>query len=416
MKPALRACCTRGAARGISSPYWRTSVLDSFRVRLTLWYVGVFGVFLVSFSVGVYSLLARSVYQRVDNALQSAVEVTALTLNHEIEEHEGQELGENSMRDVMNTMHQTSFPLPSIAVLDRGRLVAGKPGAVGLPPEDLGRLRPPEEMRSLGIESRGSTRYRTAFLHAPVPYIGHSYWVAGSQSLDAAEQELSSFRRILWICTPVGLLFAALTGSFLAKRNLAPIVSMSETVQRISSENLDRRLTIANPKDELGRLGSTFNDLLERLDRAFEQQRKFIADASHELRTPVSVAMTAAQVNLEGLRAPEDYREALRIIAEQLSRLKRIVHDMFLVARSDSGALQPVRRLFYIDELIDEAVRDARVIAEPRVITDSTDVAPEAILFGDEGLLRQLLTNLLDNAERYTSYAGSRKVRCTAEI
>jgi signal transduction histidine kinase len=88
---------------------------------------------------------------------------------------------------------------------------------------------------------------------------------------------------------------------------------------------------------------------------------------------------------------------------------------MFLVARSDSGALQPVRRLFYLDELIDEAVRAARVIAEPRGITVSTDVAPEAILFGDEGLLRQLLTNLLDNAVRYTSYGGSIMVRCTAE-
>jgi heavy metal sensor kinase len=390
-------------------------VLDSFRVRLTLWYVGVLGVFLVAFSIGVYSLLARSVYQRVDNALQSAVEVTALTLNHEIEEHEGQGPGEKSMGDVMNTMHQTSFPLPSIAVLDGGRLVAGKPGIVGLAPQDLTRLQRPDETSSLGIENRGNTRYRIAFLHAPVPYISHSYWVVGSQSLDSAEQELAGFRHILWICTAVGLLFAAVTGYFLAKRNLAPIVSMSETVQRISSENLDRRLPVANPKDELGRLAGTFNELLERLDRAFAQQRKFIADASHELRTPVSVAMTAAQVNLEGLRAPEDYRDALGIISEQLLRLKRIVHDMFLVARSDSGALQPVLKPLYLDELIDEAVRAARVIAEPRGVRVSRETVPDAMFIGDEGLLRQLLTNLLDNAIRYTGRGGRVIVNCRAE-
>ena len=120
-------------------------------------------------------------------------------------------------------------------------------------------------------------------------------------------------------------------------------------------------------------------------------------------------------VVLACIRIPGDYREALRIIAEQLFRLKRIVHDMFPVARSDSGALQPVRKPFYLDQLIDEAVHAARVIAEPRGVTVSTEVAPEAMFIGDEDLMRQLLTNLLDNAVRYTSHGGFIAVRCTAE-
>ena len=92
-----------------------------------------------------------------------------------------------------------------------------------------------------------------------------------------------------------------------------------------------------NPRDELGRLASTFNDLLERLNRSFEQQRRFMADASHELRSPVSIIRGEAEVALSQARSPREYRESLAISLEEAQRLSRIVDDLLTLARADAG-------------------------------------------------------------------------------
>src|SRR5262245_64036863 len=102
--------------------------------------------------------------------------------------------------------------------------------------------------------------------------------------------------RVFLVEAPRALLLAGLGGFFLARKSLAPVVTMSERARQISAENLEQRLPVANPRDELGRLAATFNELLARLDASFNLQRQFMADASHELRTPLSVMRTATQV------------------------------------------------------------------------------------------------------------------------
>ena len=376
---------------------WMTPMRNSFRFRLTLWWVGALSVLLVLFSVGVYSLFARSVRDRFDATLRAAGEVTALSVNHEIVEHNGREAGDASIRDVLKTMHQVSFPDPSIAVFEGPRQVAVKPGIEGLdhlPPA----LAP-------GFQNRA--KFRIAVFDTPVPSIQAHYRIVVSQSTQSLEDELAGFRRVLYLCVPLGILFASVGGYVLARRNLAPIVAMTAEVNRITSQNLHRHLAVSNPRDELGRLAGTFNDLLDRLNRSFEDQRRFMADASHELRTPLSVALTAAQVNLDGAsRSPDEYREALQIVTEQLRRLRRIVQDMFLLAQVDAGAFEPDLREFYLDELIQEAARAARVIAESLRVQVLVEALPEALVRADEGLLRQLLLALLDNAVRHTPAGG----------
>src|SRR4030088_1618864 len=113
-------------------------MVRTVRIRLTFWYVGVLAAVLVTFSIGVYSVLGKSLRQRLDGNLRSATQVAALALNHEIEEHHGKQDGEAKVRLVLNTMHQTSFPRPNIAIWDAGRLVAEKPGIAGLPAQAIG--------------------------------------------------------------------------------------------------------------------------------------------------------------------------------------------------------------------------------------------------------------------------------------
>ena len=104
----------------------------TLRVRLTFWYVGVLAAILIAFSFGFYSILEQSLRQRLDGSLRSAVQVTELAIQHETEEHHGKQAGEENLRLVLNTMHQTSFPRPAIALWDGERLVAEKPGLAGL--------------------------------------------------------------------------------------------------------------------------------------------------------------------------------------------------------------------------------------------------------------------------------------------
>jgi two-component system OmpR family sensor kinase len=182
---------------------------------------------------------------------------------------------------------------------------------------------------------------------------------------------------------------------------------MADRARKIGIENLSGRLPVSNPRDELGLLAETFNELLARLEGSLVQQRQFMADASHELRTPVTIARTAASVALQQpSRAEAEYRETLEIIEQETTRLSRIVDDMFTLTRADAGNY-PVRVTpMYLDEVIDDVVRASRVVASTRDVSIACESLHPAPFSGDEDLIRRLITNILDNAIRYAP-AGS---------
>jgi heavy metal sensor kinase len=182
---------------------------------------------------------------------------------------------------------------------------------------------------------------------------------------------------------------------------------MARSARRIGAGSLDRQLPVANPRDELGQLATTFNELLARLNSAFVQQRRFMADASHELRTPLSVMSTAAGVTLKKPhREEEEYREALQMMAEQTRRLSRIVQDMFILARADAGQYPLQKRPLYLNDLLDDLARAGALLAADKNVTVELTNLPEATFHGDEDLLRQMILNLLDNAIKFTPAGG----------
>jgi signal transduction histidine kinase len=212
----------------------------------------------------------------------------------------------------------------------------------------------------------------------------------------------------MFVCIPIAAVLALAGGWLLARRALRPLIAMAGEATAIDHRRLDRRLVVSGAGDELAQLAVAFNAVLDRLAGLVQAQRQFMADASHELRTPVSIARTAAQVTLGGGSRPaEDYRESLEIIADQMQRVTRLVDDMFLLALADLEARPLDRRDFYLNDLVAECVRDANVLATARdvsieAITGAADVAAT----GDEGLVRQMVMNLLDNAIRHAPPRG----------
>jgi two-component system, OmpR family, sensor kinase len=387
-------------------------MISSMRARLTLWYVGLLAAVLVLFSVGVYGLVARLLSERLDSDLRAIQHVAVTSLTHDaLEGQSVEDAAESTVRELAN-------PPQAVTICDvNGRLLAENGFDDDPPP------RPPlERLTTVGLvdvytepeEPGDDDMRRVVAQRVRVSPGDRDYIILVSEPLEAIDEELQALREALAYAIPAALVLAGLGGWFLAQRSLRPAVEMSKEARRISAEDPDRRLPIANPNDELGVLATNFNELLGRLNAAIAQQRQFMADASHELRTPLSVVGTAVEVTLERENRDEDeYREALTVIGEQNQRLARAVEDMFTLARADSGRYPLRREAFYLDELVTGTARAARVLAERRGVELVGETDGEAPFVGDEHLVRQLVMNLLENAIKHTPEGG--EVRVTLE-
>lgn len=218
---------------------------------------------------------------------------------------------------------------------------------------------------------------------------------------------LRQVRNTIFLAIPMALLVSLVAGLLLARRSLAPLDAIVTRTASITAANLDERLAVVNPHDELGRLARIINELLGRVGDAFRTQRQFVADASHELRTPLAIIRGEADVALRRTTRPEaEYREALEVVQSESIRLTRIVDDLFLLARVDAGASAIAAQIIMLEELVQEAVRSVRSLAEAQQVQVIAEGGGETCVQGDPVLLHRLLLNLLDNALKHAP-AGS---------
>src|SRR5437773_2916919 len=381
----------------------KAEMFDSVRTRLTLWYIGVLALVLMLFSFGVYVLLARKLYTDVDNNLKTTVDGTTVSILREIRE------GQSVIEAAKDALDEHIGPRQAAAIFDaNGSLIAENTALNGThsPLPTFESVAADQIHLYTTSESKESEQRRVIVKRVTVSP-ARTYAIVVSQPLDEVTNNLRTIRLIFLFSILGALVLAGLGGWFLARRSLAPIVEMTEQARRMSAENLEQRLAISNPHDELGRLAATFNELFGRLDESLSQQRRFMADASHELRTPLSVMRTATGVTLEKeQRSDGEYRDALEVIDQQARRLTRIVTDMFTLARADAGRRALHRNDFYLDELLWECVRAAEFLGSRRGVTIRLGKLREIPYRGDEGLLRQLILNLLDNAIKHSPSEG----------
>jgi heavy metal sensor kinase len=207
---------------------------------------------------------------------------------------------------------------------------------------------------------------------------------------------------VLFIGLPLGMLLAGLGGYALACKALSPVDAMTRETQKISAEDLAARLSIQNEGDELGRLGTVLNDMLGRLQRAFEQLRRFTADASHELRTPLTAIRSVGEVALQDGKTAAEYRDVIGSMLEEVDRLTRLVESLLVLSRGDAGRVQ----LHRVDVSLISAAREAlsvlEVLAEEKRQNIAVKGNPDLIVSADRLILRQAIVNLLDNAIKYS--------------
>lgn len=222
----------------------------------------------------------------------------------------------------------------------------------------------------------------------------------------ALDQEFQSYVWMVLTLGPLAILVAVGAGYALARGALAPIEKITATAERISAEKLSERVEAPNPNDELGRLAATLNQTFDRLQRSINEMRQFTADAAHELRSPLAVMRTEAEVTLRNARSVEEYRRVIEVTLEEVTRLAGVVDQLMTLSRHDAGIETGFREEVPLHALLGDVTDKFRTVAKEKGLTFDVAPLPHWNVHGDDIWLSQLFFNLLDNAMKYTPRGG----------
>jgi heavy metal sensor kinase len=369
---------------------------------------------LIALAFGFYLLFARMLHSRTDQFIGDALSAFSRELVAE------RRAALSPLVAIRTTVNEVRFQDLRIAVLDStGAVIATSPetemdlsadpdrGADGVSRDALSD-RVAAAIRAHDVTRPVSTTVTTArgadyFVSGrPLTIDGERFVLTGAYSLRDTEAVLGRLREILVLAVPLLLVGAITGGYFLATRNLVPLSAMAARAAEISAANLQDRLPVAGG-EELAGLARVVNGLLDRLEASFVQQQKFMADASHELRTPAAIVRTEADVTLAQPRRPEsDYRASLGVVQGAARRMTRIVDDLLLLARADTGVAIEHREHVYLEEIVHDVARGVRLLAQSRRLRVEVGTVVDAPIYADADLVGRLLLNLLDNAIKHS--------------
>ena len=233
-----------------------------------------------------------------------------------------------------------------------------------------------------------------------------SLWLRGVVSEQQGLEHILQVTRLSLQILPLLVLVSAIGGYFLTKKMLKPIQEISNSAAKIGTgDDLKQRISLAPGNDELHQLARSFNQMFERLENAFEKERQFTSDASHELRTPVSVITAQCEFTLEKPRTGEEYENALETILRQSKKMSRLINDMLDYIRLEMRAESYKKETIDLTELVESLCFDMALIKEKDIVL-SWEVEKNICFSGSRLLLSRLLTNLISNAYRYGKEEG----------
>ena len=386
----------------------------SLRFKLTLWYVFILGILLISFSSFLYFTLSKSLYRDVDNKLRSLAELIA--------SESASPLSKFGFGNIDQTL-QTSMNLKPIGKFIQ---VLDESGNIGRKSDNLKNVQLPISLSALKNASNGLITFETnrSFENAPLRIItfpvsekNHiNKIVQVASSLEDVEDALNTLLLILIIAVPLALLVASLGGQFLANKALKPVDHITQTARMITSQNLNQRINPPKVKDEISRLVETLNEMISRLDRSFRQVKQFSTDASHELKTPLTILKGEVEVALRKERVPHEYEQVLKSNLEEINRMSQIVEDLLLLSRADSGEIRLNKEDMNLNEILNEVVAHVNVLAQSKNLRIETSNHHEEIhIFGDPLRIRALFLNLIENGIKYTEEGGSIHILLTKD-
>ena len=368
------------------------------RFRLTLWSVLVGGVSLLIFGAVVGMGLRQAVLGHLDATLRKDAEAVfehITELRQPLNWRNEQEVRAFFSRMVSLYSFEVEQPLgvvayrsPELGAVPMQKGIDDAPYTAHLGDNNLARV--------LQL-TRGPVRIR----------------VAGALSLLNRLQRTYGFAYAIFL--PATLLLIGIGASWLSRKALKPVGQIAATVERITADQLDKRLPPATTNDEIGRLTSVLNGMIDRIQQSFEQARRFSADASHELKTPLTILRGEIEIALSSGHLSAATEKIMLNLLEETGRLGQIVDGLLLLSQADAGKLQMGSDEVDLGALIGDLSDDIEILAAPLALTVETKLAPGAIISGSAQFLRQLVTNLFDNAIKYNVPDGTIRAELTVQ-
>lgn len=367
----------------------------SVRFRLTAWYALILALTFAAAGAGVWWSIRESIHDTVDKDLRARLRGMREYLQKESARKETDPLVEELAEQAALALDGTSY---RIAGPD-GHWIYQSPGAAAWDAKGPDPASLPLNGSVRTIRAAGRTvRVLSAPISLGLAQIG--------SPLDEFYEMLDRFTwNVLWF-TPLLLLLASAGGYWMSRRALQPVDRITRMADEIEARDLARRLPLRGAGDELDRLSLTLNSMFERLEKAFQRMTQFTADASHELRTPVAIIRTTAEVARGKVRTEAEYMKMLDDILKESERTTSLLEDLMLLARADGGSDGLLMEPMDLAGAVGEACSEVRVLAEAGGVDLETCRFSRCCIRGDEQALRRLLLILLDNAIRYTPPGG----------
>ncbi len=370
------------------------------RIRLTLWYFAMFASAAAFLCLASLWMLRRSVDETEYHDLQERAQDVQLILNHE-------DPGWNieQIRSEFAALYDLKDDGKYLQVQDeKGNWIYRSKRIAGHYPD----LPAPDRLSKDGLVSElqiGSRKIR--FLAYPITARGMRFSVQTGISLNRSKLLLANFRAKLLLLTPIVILLAAIGGHLMSRKALNPVAVLAAEARSINDRNLEIRLPVSSAEDEISDLSRTLNQMLERIDKAFASVRTFTGNASHELRTPISLLRTEIEVALYRPRDSEEYREILGRLHGETIRMTSLVENLLSLARADGGAETIVFGPIRVETLFRQIAETCKA-AMNHAMLDFRVEMPDGDLFllGDTPSISRLLSILLENARKYTPPGG----------
>lgn len=369
----------------------------NIRWRLTLWFAAAMAVLLVGRSFWIYYMMERRLATIADAELNAKLDALNDVLQKKAEPEElrtALERYADNQRDL-----QIEILAPDRSVFFRSRTAA--PSSTNT--AHRLRINTPDRRYETKVSDAGDQRRQVT---TDVPSAVGPVTVGISRSMQSEQSEVWDFAMTLLTTLPFGLVAAFGVGYVVSSRALTPVDQMISTANDITANRLDQRINVPDTGDELARLAQTLNKMIDRLNKSFEEMRRFTADAAHDLRTPVTALRTEVEVSLMADRTVEDYRKSMQTVLEEAVNLSRLTEQLLDLSREDHGMIAQSQVNVRLDVVLESVLEVLHTVAQQKKITiDTQQVRPWTVI-GDQVRLRRVFMNLLSNAIQYCPAGG----------
>lgn len=381
----------------------------SIRFRLAAWHA--------AFSAGIFVLLAGMLYIQVQRYLKASVFETQARRAHQISETLVAQLpgiGEDYVVRQIEALYAPEKGDRFIRITRPGGSVlfrSGPPADQGFDPASVPALSPNRDLRHTRVEALPDGRTLMIAADRALAADGGAYLVEVGASGERVTELVRHLLMLLALGLPFVVLVATGGGYLLVRQALAPVEQIAVKAGIITQHNLSERLPVPRTGDELERLSVALNRMITRLDDAFSNSSRFVADASHELRTPITIVQGELEALARDPAYPAEFREQLGSLLEEVERISRIVQQLFALSRLDAGEAQAESVFFDLSAMAVGTADQMLLLAEDKRITLTKETDLPVFVEGDRSRLKQVIVNLLDNAIKYTEPGGSISLR-----